>query len=1176
MDQREADLLSGKTAFDKDAMVPMRSREGGGVIYNTPSDRVAYMLGRGYRLAEQDEVSAYDKAKELGTTGAVGMGLANFADTVLLGVPKTIAKNVLPQKVTDVMNEIEEQSIIPSIGTGAGIVGTMIEGPLSAPFSAVTKGAEAVASKTPLKSIVNGIRESQVGERIASYGLVEGATRFAGGVAKEAGKGIVRGAYMGTAYGLPSASIDALFGNTQEAGETLMYSAGIGAGLEGFMGGVLGGIKNIGHISDMVGSTKDKLMKKAFGSAGEFSEQEKEYAERILSEERSARDSNLTRLAKTAEELGVSPSNIPAEAVFLEPQKLEAAKIAEKTAVPFTGETPLQDQRILLENAAKKAIRERIMPEGQRFIDNAKKFEDVASGKIKGVYEEAANKYKALNEYQDGLMSEAQNIIDDPLKKINGLSERQIADRIEEGFHAKAMADILPARRLMEEADKYIKDVRINSKTNAINLDDLSPSEKQLIENEIRKMNIDPFEKDQFGRPNSDRIARARKIINNAGYDFNEGILTKLGDKVSLINPKIQAARDEAVDTLLNAYHSGKLSAEENRVIKDNYRILKNLENGKELTDQIKMLRSARDEKSGNVLVKKYNERKGHTFVINTMEDLSDKIKHINGGGEFAKIKRVGLDLHAAAAKKWKPIIQEITGRKDLTVKEIVNILDEGDFKEKMLDLTKKGFLKKQDFAKMFPEEFGLASAHEIKKLSEKFTNGGEINYKAFFNEVARWDSAKAHEVFGDNSTVLKRMSELLSDPAKTKSKAILEKILEKDYNPEDLAKALTKIKKSDLVEMFGDNAIKAKSMFEQMEKNKLLTNAFKTMQEASAGGKLDVDSFIKEIKKLAPDEQKRIFGSSGKKLANDLEHFFSHVKTATKASADDAISQLMSSGLTRELYNKSLSVVKLAAISAEKEAIIRGALNTEKEMQIKNISNAVLKRESVFEKLNKWSQEIVKDGTLKLRSLDLIGVESDKKSVKEEYESNVKIIQEMQSKSDFIINQTANKSNAFSHATGTYLQYMDVVNRMLQNMPMVPSTRKNNFFKMPTIVPTKLEMIRLNKKMEALKNPFSIVNDFSKGIVDKERMNIVATIYPKTFERIRTTIQNSILGGDIEASYQDRLKLSSFLGIDMDDSIKKGMVFQRPVQEEAVQNKPTNIKLKQGLASDVQSLNLA
>jgi len=136
---------------------------------------------------------------------------------------------------------------------------------------------------------------------------------------------------------------------------------------------------------------------------------------------------------------------------------------------------------------------------------------------------------------------------------------------------------------------------------------------------------------------------------------------------------------------------------------------------------------------------------------------------------------------------------------------------------------------------------------------------------------------------------------------------------------------------------------------------------------------------------------------------------------------------------------------------------------------------------------------------------------------------------------------------------------------------------RKNQFLKVPEIKPSKNQMIQFNNQMKAFKNPFKIVEDLSKGVVSSESLKIASIVYPATTERIKKTISDQLFNSkDLVMSYQDRLKLSMFLGTDIDGSMQHIAIYNQSAQNTHNQELNQNVKqlkLSGSLQSPAQSI---
>jgi hypothetical protein len=401
--------------------------------------------------------------------------------------------------------------------------------------------------------------------------------------------------------------------------------------------------------------------------------------------------------------------------------------------------------------------------------------------------------------------------------------------------------------------------------------------------------------------------------------------------------------------------------------------------------------------------------------------------------------------------------------------------------------------------------------------------------------------------------------------------------------------------------------------------KNKVLTKVFdrevnlsaaykiqKMVDKHTDGENFNVRGFISDVKKLSDNQKEQMFGVKGKSLVENLEHLFSHMKTSTKAQANDASGSLVSALLGRHTVAGGLAgavvghgiagaivggalrtganIFKVAKLNAEKNAILESALGVEKQYQVKNATKAVMKVEKMHDKVDKWAKETFQSNkNFSLSRLSLLANEdqSKKMSLEEEYKKNIEAAKKIVANKDDVIKTASEHSNAFSPMSAAYLEYLNSANQALQALDGAVIghgiKKKDSFFVLPDIKPSKNQMIQFNNQMKSFKNPFKIVEDLSSGIINQETMKIASIVFPATTERIKKTISDNLFSSEkIKISFQDRLKLGLFLGTDLDGSMEHLSIYNQQAQNshnQELNQQVKQLKLSGNIRSPAQSI---
>lgn len=86
---------------------------------------------------------------------------------------------------------------------------------------------------------------------------------------------------------------------------------------------------------------------------------------------------------------------------------------------------------------------------------------------------------------------------------------------------------------------------------------------------------------------------------------------------------------------------------------------------------------------------------------------------------------------------------------------------------------------------------------------------------------------------------------------------------------------------------------------------------------------------------------------------------------------------------------------------------------------------------------------------------------------------------------------------------------------------------------------PTASQIATFNRYYQAVENPLSILEHAKNGMLSKEEIEAVSSVYPQLMQKIQGSILNQVTDHKDEIPYQQRLILSALLGADLDGSMK-------------------------------------
>ncbi len=105
------------------------------------------------------------------------------------------------------------------------------------------------------------------------------------------------------------------------------------------------------------------------------------------------------------------------------------------------------------------------------------------------------------------------------------------------------------------------------------------------------------------------------------------------------------------------------------------------------------------------------------------------------------------------------------------------------------------------------------------------------------------------------------------------------------------------------------------------------------------------------------------------------------------------------------------------------------------------------------------------------------------------------------------------------------------------QNIPRDPSQGTNTIFERH-YQPSSMEMARMERIVQAVENPFSILEDLEHGTLTREHVNAVKVVYPAVYAAIRTQAIERIATDGQTMNYNRKVQAGILLDIPTDESL--------------------------------------
>lgn len=255
--QLKSAIESGQYGFKKGSKIKVYRPEAPDDVFEMPAENAAKAIEQGYEFETgfQRGVREYVSEND-NLVGSMKVGLGEFANALTFGVPEIVMRNTASPLEWAKINALRDEHITASLlgevgGIGANVYSLARSGALAATEKISEKAVEVMAKR--ITAQVGKKNISDAAAKTAARGILQ---KTAQGIKKGAGtisRNTAQGAIEGTIDMAIPAGAEALFGNYEEAAETLLLGTAFG--------GILGGATRT--VGDMVGAGKDALLKRS-------------------------------------------------------------------------------------------------------------------------------------------------------------------------------------------------------------------------------------------------------------------------------------------------------------------------------------------------------------------------------------------------------------------------------------------------------------------------------------------------------------------------------------------------------------------------------------------------------------------------------------------------------------------------------------------------------------------------------------------------------------------------------------------------------------------------------------------------------------------------------------------------------------------------------------------------
>lgn len=258
-EQMREGVLSGQFGFKKDAKINVFK---GDEVYSIPSGDVYNALNNGWEIETPNLTAVREYLKENDNLiGSLKVGAYEFANALAMGVPDIIMRNTANPLEWAKLNALRDEHVTASLlgevsGIGANIYSLARSGVLAATEKISEKAVNTVANRI-MATLGKDVSKSAANQAAKGI-LAKTASKLTKGVGI-VGRNVGQAAIEGAIDMAVPASVEALFGNYDEAAETLLIGTAFG--------GLLGG--SLRTAGDAFSGAKQSLTKSLGQSVGE-------------------------------------------------------------------------------------------------------------------------------------------------------------------------------------------------------------------------------------------------------------------------------------------------------------------------------------------------------------------------------------------------------------------------------------------------------------------------------------------------------------------------------------------------------------------------------------------------------------------------------------------------------------------------------------------------------------------------------------------------------------------------------------------------------------------------------------------------------------------------------------------------------------------------------------------
>ena len=622
-------LVSGTHAFSRGSSVTGKSPNG--QMGTIPAENIIEAIKAGYQVETNSQRAVREYVDEnQGIKGALKVGLGQFADEALLGLPELIYNRTGDPLEVAKKNALKEEfGLANALGGISGFGASLLTGPGAVIARLGTKGGEKVAGHIAKKLAIE--TGEQVGKRTLS--------KAAGGIAAKIAGTATEGAIVTTPYAITEAAL----GDPEAAANTMLAGVGFGA--------LFGGAQGLGK--EFLGLGK-KVTNETARLVGETDLTAKKLARRAATVVTGVDEDDILYYMKNSDKVNSAPA--------FENLKDDIDRVYKELddKATFTREA-LRDTDIKLESAYKNIQR------------------DMAQTRAP---QELADELVASLDNQKAVLGQMSAEADDILADSSGfLPKKKIIRMID-----KVQESVVP----FEIGEKATQTA---TKLNTLkrNIDDQFPSNLEMTEvREIIRQVRDDINYNQLAGEFNDRANKARKAFTKSVSDAVKKQVPEYAEQMALMErrasvlekmSKTFGERQRAATALTGMLKPGQ---EVRRELLDEFSAVTGEDFSKRFGELVKVKDQLNAIKKGDdlrpqLLPNLFREKQELEIAARNAKETLDSLRKISPVSSEKAIRRMGWKNPDIETRRAFERLSELSGTDYLDLIKDRNILDAFD-----------------------------------------------------------------------------------------------------------------------------------------------------------------------------------------------------------------------------------------------------------------------------------------------------------------------------------------------------------------------------------------------------------------------------------------------------------------------------------------------------------------